>query len=364
MPVQRASVLLADPDPARRRAGLAALRAAGLSAVGAAHQAEAERLSAAHRPALAIVDTTLPPGGGWAAIRALRRVAEVAVVLLSHDRDQASRVAYLAAGADDVLDQPAAPEEVAARARAVLRRLTAAPGLCKTLAHGDLVLEPHGATAWVGDRRVQLTPDQGSLLRLFLEFPGRVFSRAELAARLGSPPGESGRDEAIDGHVRALRRKIEPDPSHPCSLLSVRGFGYVLARAEDASPLARELELLRVALQETPTPLVVVDRARRLVLLNRAAEALAGDAAQALAEQQTCADLFQCRRPDGAALTGRACPGLAALRGADGQELPICLRTSTGQYEVLCTHRALRASGQDFVLMAFRSATQPCSATI
>lgn len=363
MPSQHPSVLLADPDVARLRAGTAALRAAGLTAAGAAHQTAAERLLGLHHPVLAIVDTGLPPSGGLEAVRALRRIAEVAFIVLTHEREPASRVAYLAAGADDVVEQPAAPEEMAARARAVLRRLTAAPHMTERLSHRELALEPRGAMLWRGDQTARLTPDQSALMRVFMEFPGRVFSRAELAARLGAQSDGRASDEAIDGQIRSLRRKIEPDASHPSYLVSVRGFGYMLAREERVSPRGCELELLRAALGEVPTTVVLVDRERRLLFLNRAAEDLAGCPAEMVTGKETCARLFRCRYPEGKALTARTCPGMATLRGADGTAVPLRVRTATGEHHVVSTHRALHAGGQEFMLVAFQPTVETCCST-
>jgi DNA-binding response OmpR family regulator len=129
--------------------------------------------------------------------------------------------------------KPFSPRELVARIRAILRRTSAVPrdGLHE-LKVGGLVLDSRKHEVSVDKRRILLTPSEFKLLRLFMNAPGRLFTREQLLDAL-YPQGEEVVDRVIDVHIGKLRQKLEKDPADPKYILTVRGFGYRLAQDDE-----------------------------------------------------------------------------------------------------------------------------------
>jgi DNA-binding response OmpR family regulator len=143
------------------------------------------------------------------------------------------RLRGLDLGADDYVTKPFSPRELAARVRAVLRRLPGERGPEK-IEHGDLIVDFVKHEAFLEGRSLNLTPIEFKLLGAMVKEPGRVFSRAQIIDKaLGHD--FNGFDRTIDVHILKLRRKLEPDSHHPRYLKTVYGAGYkLLENAGDA----------------------------------------------------------------------------------------------------------------------------------
>jgi len=194
------------------QAGLAALAGGGFDAV--------------------LLDVMMPGLDGLSVLRRLRDAGHrVPVIMLTARGDEADRVVGLELGADDYVAKPFSPRELLARLRAVLRR-TQPDTLAEKLSAAGITVDTGSREAWVDGKPIELTGLEIDLLVALLRRAGRVVPRGallELAGRGDVTVGE----RAVDVHISRLRKKIGDDP--PTRIRTVRGVGYVLARAaEDA----------------------------------------------------------------------------------------------------------------------------------
>jgi two-component system, OmpR family, alkaline phosphatase synthesis response regulator PhoP len=183
------------------------------------------------RPDLVVLDLGLPGRDGLDVARELRQTSNVPIVMLTARGDEADRIVGLELGADDYVVKPFSPKELVARIRAVLRRTDGAgAGGPEVLRAADVELDARRMLVSVGGRPVDLTPTEFELLATMLREPGRVFTRSQLLEAVHGVAIETY-ERAIDAHVKNIRRKLEPDPSRPRYVLTVRGVGYRFADA-------------------------------------------------------------------------------------------------------------------------------------
>ena len=187
-------------------------------------------LAEQYRPDLVVLDLMLPKIDGWEVCRRLRKKSEVPVIMLTARGEEIDRVAGLTLGADDYVVKPFSPRELVARVKAVLRRVPRPDaGAKKLLSHADVVLDLEKRRLSVEGRPVSLTPHEYALLEALMSAPGRIFTRDEMLNHL-YPRGEAVViDRVVDVHIGKLRQKIEPEPSDPRYILTVRGVGYRFA---------------------------------------------------------------------------------------------------------------------------------------
>ena len=203
------------------------LEHAGFAVIPAGDGAAALALMRARRPDALVLDLGLPRVDGLDVIRAIRRDSRVPILILSARGDEADRVAGLELGADDYVVKPFSPRELVARVRAVLRRADAVPLTDERIVAGDLVLDLVRRRVTVLDRAVNLTPTEFDLLATLAREPGRVWTRSQLLDAVHGFSLETY-ERAIDGHIRNLRRKLEPDETSPRYVRTVHGVGYAL----------------------------------------------------------------------------------------------------------------------------------------
>ena len=185
------------------------------------------------KPDLVVLDLMLPDLPGEEVARSLRTVSQVPIIMLTAKAEEADRVAGLRLGADDYVVKPFSPLELVARVDAVLRR--ARPGGAEgvlSFDHGGLVLDQAAREVRLDGRQVTLTRSEFDLLVVLATTPGRVFSRAELVARVHGWDYE-GYERTIDVHVKNLRAKLADDPKAPRYVLTVPGVGYKFGMRPD-----------------------------------------------------------------------------------------------------------------------------------
>jgi len=178
-----------------------------------------------------VLDLTLPDIDGLEVCRRLRARADTPVLMLTARGDAMDRVVGLELGADDYLPKPFEPRELLARLRAILRRRTGAGG-GDVLRFGRVEIDRAARALRLDGAERSLTGYQFALLLALAENAGRVMSREALMDRLKGEPLEAF-DRSIDVHVSRIRQALEDDPKHPRRILTVRGAGYVFARAQD-----------------------------------------------------------------------------------------------------------------------------------
>jgi two-component system response regulator RegX3 len=176
-----------------------------------------------------VLDLMLPRMSGSDVCRRIRAENAVPIIMLTARGGELDRVLGLEIGADDYVTKPFSMAELIGRIRAILRRRELdRPGAAEKLRVGSLELDPIRHEAKVEGEPKRLTPSEFKLLLLLAEQPERVFSRREIMQHLWDSD-YVGDQRACDIHVSNLRRKLEPDPSHPERIVTVRGIGYKLA---------------------------------------------------------------------------------------------------------------------------------------
>jgi DNA-binding response OmpR family regulator len=221
-------ILVVDDDLALRQLVRSYLEEEGFRVATAADGREALFVARQERPDLILLDLMMPQMSGYDFIRAFSRESDAPIILLTARVDEGDKVLGLELGADDYVTKPFSLRELAARVRAVLRRSGHGSPEGELLRIGEVSLDLAGRITSVAGRRVDLTPSEFSLLATLMSSPGRTFSRLELLDRLQDSAYE-GYERTIDVHIRRLRTKIEPDPSHPTYVETVFGFGYRFA---------------------------------------------------------------------------------------------------------------------------------------
>ena len=226
-------VLLIDDD--RELAGLLGeyLQQDGFE-THAVHDGEAgvtEALAGGHD--IIVLDVMMPRLDGIAVLRRIRAQSRVPVLMLTARGDDIDRIVGLELGADDYVPKPCTPRELAARLRAILRRveeggkasLAGAPVLA-----GPLTLWPARRTAQWQGQALELTGTEFNLLLVLARQAGQVVARNELSEQgLGRPLARF--DRSIDVHVSSLRQKLGPRPDGEPWIVTARGMGYQFVQA-------------------------------------------------------------------------------------------------------------------------------------
>ncbi len=174
-----------------------------------------------------LIDIMLPGIDGFDVCRAIRRLSDVPIIMVTARADTHDVVAGLEAGADDYLTKPFVPKELSARIRAMLRRARSADTGVTRMRFADLEIVPQEGTVTRGGEPIHLTKTEFRLLVELAANAGRVFSREALLEKVwGHDYFGDGR--LVDVHIRRLRTKVEADPAEPRYVVTVRGLGYKL----------------------------------------------------------------------------------------------------------------------------------------
>lgn len=222
---ERAHVLVAEDDRALRESLDAAIALDGYRVSFAPDGAQALTAAAELAPDVIVLDVSMPFVDGLTVARTLRDRGDRTPVLMLTARDSvADRVAGLDAGADDYLVKPFALDELLARLRALLRRVSVVDAEAP-MSSGDVVVDPRSRRAHRGDRELSLTKTEFDLLELFVHNAGIVLTRELIYERIWGYDVDTS-SKSLDVHVSYLRRKLEVGGA-PRVLTTVRGVGYV-----------------------------------------------------------------------------------------------------------------------------------------
>jgi two-component system KDP operon response regulator KdpE len=227
------SVMIVDDEPQTRRVLRTALISHGFEVSDARSGEEAlERLRTDKDPHVILLDLNMPGMGGMETCRLIRERSEIPIIVVSAAQSEPEKVEALDAGADDYITKPASIEEMVARIRAVSRR----PSLGRrspllVLGTVEINLETHEVRR---DGKVEhLTSKEFQVLHFLLSHAGQIVShRRLLQAAWGPDYGDEV--QYLRVFINQLRKKIEPDPSHPRYILTEPSSGYRFVRSSDA----------------------------------------------------------------------------------------------------------------------------------
>jgi two-component system response regulator RegX3 len=182
------------------------------------------------QPDLVLLDVMLPKVSGIDVCRELRRRSQVPIIMVTAKGAEIDTVVGLEVGADDYVTKPYRLRELVARMRAVLRRRAAGAAAAADLSGeamtvGDVTLDPERHEVLIRGEAVALPLKEFELLELLLANAGRVLTRETLIDRVWGTD-YVGDTKTLDVHVKRLRTKVEPDPSQPARIVTIRGLGY------------------------------------------------------------------------------------------------------------------------------------------
>jgi DNA-binding response OmpR family regulator len=223
------SLLFIEDDDGIRLALSMALEDEGYSVNGSANGTEGLAAFDQHPPDLVLLDLRLPDMSGFDVCRAMRAKSIVPIIMITAQTDTHDMVAGLEAGADDYVTKPVVPKELAARIRALLRRvhLQGAAATPTASVFGDIEIRREQGIILKGGEEVNLTKTEFRLMCEFADHAGAVLSRDQLLERVWGYE-YLGDSRLVDAHVRRLRLKIEDKPDEPKLIVTARGVGYRL----------------------------------------------------------------------------------------------------------------------------------------
>ncbi len=219
-------ILLVEDDPVVQAALVHALTDRGFAVEPMGTAVDALRYVAERVPDIVILDLGLPDLDGGAALRMLRGVTNVPVIIATARGDERSVVDLLNAGADDYVVKPFSSEQLVARISALLRR-TNRQDCSEVLDVGGLHVDLRSRVATLDGQDLELNRREFDLLAYLAARPNSVVSRRDLLRDVWRQR-HSGDDQTIDVHVSWLRRKLGESAAHPRYLHTVRGVGLKL----------------------------------------------------------------------------------------------------------------------------------------
>lgn len=220
-------VTILDDEPEIRRMLAVALEEAGYRTASFARATEFEASLKTSSPEVCLVDLGLPDKDGLALVHRLALESGASIIIISGRAQVQDRITGLELGADDYIIKPFDPSEVVARVRARMRstkpvgRVSETAHFSNWTAHFDRFV--------LSDNEGIETPfshAEGEVLRMFLNSPKRLISRAQMQENLGGAAGESF-DRAMDVRISRLRTKLREDPKNPQLIKTIYGAGYI-----------------------------------------------------------------------------------------------------------------------------------------
>jgi two-component system, OmpR family, KDP operon response regulator KdpE len=227
----RARILVVEDEPRLLRLVRSLLQSEGYDVVAATTGEEALEVAKVEALDLVLLDLLLPGAvDGYEVCRRIRESSNVPIIMLTARAQENDKLRGFDLGADDYLTKPFSSRELLARVKALLRRnsLHREPDVDAVVTSGALTVDLDRRRVTLGGKEVSLTPTEYSLLAELAQNAGKVMMHSELLARVW---GSEYRDETeyLRTYIRYLRRKVEPDPSHPRYILSRPGIGYYLS---------------------------------------------------------------------------------------------------------------------------------------
>ena len=176
---------------------------------------------------VAIFDINLPGMDGFEVCRTVRATNKsIGIIMLTARTQEMDKVTGLMTGADDYVTKPFSPAELTARVDALYRRIGGEAGAStEEIRQGPFVLNTRNRTLEKGGEKIRLTQVEYSIVKLFMQNPGRALSREDILAAVWGRDYD-GELKIVDVNIRRLRIKIENDTANPTFITTVWGFGY------------------------------------------------------------------------------------------------------------------------------------------
>ena len=204
------------------------LKRAGYEAIEAGTGLEAlQRLDEHPDIGVAILDINVPEIDGFEVCRRIRATNKrIGIIMLTARTQEMDKVTGLMTGADDYVTKPFSPAELTARIDALYRRIGGGAGAAaELLTQGPFVMNTRNHTLEKAGDRIRLTQVEYSIMKLFMQNPGRALSREDILSAVWGRDYE-GELKIVDVNIRRLRIKIEDDTANPTYITTVWGFGY------------------------------------------------------------------------------------------------------------------------------------------
>jgi DNA-binding response OmpR family regulator len=227
-----ANIMIVEDEPAVARGVQVALVREGYTVSVVPTGEEAVSRFSELAPELVVLDVRLPGIDGFEVCRQLRRETHAPILFLTARADEVDKVVGLEIGADDYLVKPFSVRELVSRIKALLRRAygeLADTQTGRVLRRGELVIDLERRRVMRNGTRIGLTTTEFDLLRHMAARPGRVYTRGQLLELVRDYDALEQDERTINVHVSHIREKIEPDPTQPRYILTVRGVGYAFS---------------------------------------------------------------------------------------------------------------------------------------
>lgn len=234
--VSAKSILVVEDEPAIAEAVRARLSSEGYRVRVAHDGPQAIRTAAEDRPDLVVLDLMLPGMDGLEVCREIQKREWIPVLMLTARTEEADKVAGFAVGADDYLTKPFSMRELAARVRAIIRRMERIEDMTPSdsVVRSDLTVDAARRRVLKGSEEVPLTPLEFEILLTLARSPGVVMSRDQLMDRVWGYRDYAG-GRVVDSHVARIRRKLGDEAAEPRYIRTVHGVGYAF-REDGAGP--------------------------------------------------------------------------------------------------------------------------------
>lgn len=230
-------ILVADDEAKIRKMICDYLEAVGYETITAEDGIEAIKQTVDGKPDLIVLDIMMPGLDGFDSTRRIREKTDVPIIMVTARAEEGDKLMGLDVGADDYMVKPFSLKELAARIRAVLRRVekSSAPeeqvSASPVIEVRDMVLDSEKMTVHRDGERLELTSVQFEIFKLLISHPGRVFTRMQLLNSFQEDAFE-GYERTIDVHIKNIRKAVERTPSKPEYIETVWGTGYRFAEGE------------------------------------------------------------------------------------------------------------------------------------
>jgi two-component system KDP operon response regulator KdpE len=232
MPAKAPKILIVDDELQIRTLLKATLGRAGYTTVEAANAREALAAKSIDKPDVVLLDLGLPDRDGLELVQLLRQDPRSALIVVSARDQTEQKVAALDLGADDYVTKPFDTEELLARVRASLRQRLASEAERQVVEIGTVTIDLFARIVRRDGHEVHVTPKEWDILAELAKRPGRVLTH-EMLLRSVWGPAHVGQTEYLRVAIRALRQKLETEPSQPRLIVNEPGVGYRLMPGED-----------------------------------------------------------------------------------------------------------------------------------